>query len=583
VLDYLTKSKRPKTSAKREGVKPKPKQQIPPIPIARCLSKQHQSALQTGEREGNRDNMAASLARDLIGVFQHVPEIEFKYRGKIYRLDVDGDPQGLLVEYLSRCSPPLTEQDGDRIYRSALKDNPTPSIQDEEKLVNCLKSWVKEHLDRSGGNADSHPQNHPPHFVSSIDRGLVRITYKTDEDGAKQESRESIGNHLQAIAYVDNPDRDGASILLEFKSLRGEVRRWTMARADLAVDTNAILGGLLSRGYTFHRKQKTLLLEYLQGLGTDIDRVYTITDTSGWVDRSFVMPHKTYGDPNLRFRDVDPSPEVMTKIVGTLSGWKNGVAARCADNSRAIFALGVSFAAPLLPVIDLESGGFHFVGATSIGKTTLLSIAASVTGVKDLPHWRTTTNGLESTATAFNHQCLPLDEIGQADPRDVGNIAYMLANGQGKARMKRDLSNRKGKTWRLMVLSSGEIGLGNYMKQANLTQKGGQEVRLPDIPAMPKNSKYGVFETIHEAENPVQFVSALDAAIAEHRGVAMDEFLSRLVKDAAEPSFAGTISKQVYLIAAKLTQGTRDTAIARVAKRFALVQVALVVRQRNFA
>ena len=407
-------------------------------------------------------------------------------------------------------------------------------------------------------------------FTSSIEDGLEKVT-----NTVSSTSSEYIGNHLAAIACINNPDQDGSALLLEFTTFKGDVHRWTMLRAFLAGDANAIVEGLLSRGYAFKREHKGLLLDYLYGLGKHISETYTVTDSSGWVGKSFVLPHKTYGDENLKFRNVDPSPEAITELVGTLEGWKDNVAARCVGNSRLILGLGTSFAAPLLPIVEIESGGFHLVGGTSQGKTIVLSVAASVTGVKDIPHWRTTTNGLESTATAFNHLCLPLDEIGQADPKDVGNIAYMLANGQGKARMKKDLTNRKGKTWRLMVLSSGEVGLGNYMKQANITQKGGQEVRLPDVPAVPEGSKYGCFETIHGADTGVQFASALEAAVKAYRGTALDAFLSRLVIDAADPSFVGNLTKQVHLVAAKLSEGTIDSAIGRVAKRFALVQVVL--------
>jgi putative DNA primase/helicase len=413
------------------------------------------------------------------------------------------------------------------------------------------------------------------HFTSSIEDGLAKVTNM---------SKEYIGNHLTAIACIDNPDGDGAALLLEFKTFKGDIRRWTMLRAFLAGDASSIVEGLFSRGYVFKREQRGLLLDYLYGLGANITETYTVTDSSGWVGKSFVLPHRTHGDRNLKFRNVEPSPEAITEIAGTLEGWKSNVAARCTGNSRLILGLGTSFAAPLLPIANIESGGFHLVGETSNGKTIVLSIAASVTGVKDIPHWRTTTNGLESTATAFNHLCLPLDEIAQADAKDVGNIAYMLANGQGKARMKKDLTNRKGKTWQLMVLSSGEVSLGSYMAQAGITQKGGQEVRLPDVPAVPQGSKYGCFETIHELETDrsasavelgARFASALEAAVKEHHGTALDAFLSRLVIDAADPTFAGNLSKQVHLIAAKLAEGTVDSAIGRIAKRFALVQVAL--------
>jgi putative DNA primase/helicase len=408
--------------------------------------------------------------------------------------------------------------------------------------------------------------NKNSYFTSSIEDGLEKVT---------NTSSEYIGNHLAAIATINNPDKDGGALLLEFTTFKGEVRRWTMLRAYLAGDANAIVEGLLSRDYSFKREQKGLLIDYLYGLGKHIPETYTVTDSSGWVGKSFVLPHKTYGDESLKFRNVDPSPEAITELKGTLQGWKDTVAARCGGNSRLILGLGNSFAAPLLPIINIESGGFHLLGDTSQGKTIILSVAASVTGIKDIPHWRTTTNGLESTATAFNHLCLPLDEIGQADPKDVGNIAYMLANGQGKARMKKDLSNRKPKTWQLMVLSSGEFGLGSYMKQANITLKGGQEVRLPDVPAVPEGSIYGCFETIHGADSSAQFALALEAAVKEHHGTALDAFLSRLVIDAADPAFVVNLVKQVHLVAAKLAEGTVDSAIGRVAKRFALVQVVL--------
>lgn len=483
-------------------------------------------------------------------------------------LAFDRDDSPLTVKKVEAAKKRFCEQIEDRVAGvTQLKWSGHKGI-DDFIAAKGVKALDKAYVKRS---KLARPVAKHCHFTSSIEDGLVKVM---------NISSECIGNHLTAIACIDNLDRDGAALLLEFQTFKGEVRRWTMLRAFLAGDANSIIEGLLSRGYSFKREHKGLLLDYLYGLGKHLSQTYTVTDSSGWVAKSFVLPHQTYGDKNLKFRNVDPNPEAITEIAGTLEGWKDAVAARCARNSRLILALGSSFAAPLLPIVEIESGGFHLVGPTSQGKTTILSVAASVTGVKDIPHWRTTTNGLESTATAFNHLCLPLDEIGQAEPRDVGNIAYMLANGQGKSRMKKDLTNRKVKIWRLMVLSSGEVGLGNYMAQANITQKGGQEVRLPDVPAIPSGSKYGCFETIHGADTAVQFISALDAAVKAQHGMALDAFLSRIVVECHDPKFAGNLSKQVHLIAAKLAEGMIDSAIGRVAKRFALVQVALGVAHK---
>ncbi len=244
------------------------------------------------------------------------------------------------------------------------------------------------------------------------------MSFEKDKKGRLIESEEWIGNHLNAIAYVNNLDRDGAALHLEFKTIEGDLRYWTMLRANLAGDGSAIVAGLLSRSYAFKRKKKSSLLDHIHSLGSEVKQTYVVTDSSGWVKKSFVLPHKTHGDENLKFRDVEASPDVMTEIVGSLDGWIHTVASGCAGNSRLILALGASFAAPLLHILGIESDGFHIVGPTSTGKTTILNIAASAIGLKDIPHWRTTTNGLESIATAFNHLCLVLDEIGQADPRD---------------------------------------------------------------------------------------------------------------------------------------------------------------------
>jgi uncharacterized protein (DUF927 family) len=86
----------------------------------------------------------------------------------------------------------------------------------------------------------------------------------------------------------------------------------------------------------------------------------------------------------------------LTEIKGTLDGWKSEVAAKCAGNSRLLFSLGTAFASPLLPLAQIESGGFHLVGTTSIGKTTALNLAASVAGLKTIPSWRSTSNALET-------------------------------------------------------------------------------------------------------------------------------------------------------------------------------------------
>ncbi len=46
-------------------------------------------------------------------------------------------------------------------------------------------------------------------------------------------------------------------------------------------------------------------------------------------------------------------------------------------------------------------------------------------------------------AESHNHGTLFLDELAQVDPREAAEAAYLIANGQGKGRMTRDLGARK--------------------------------------------------------------------------------------------------------------------------------------------
>ena len=119
------------------------KNDLPPISIERCLSKSHRENL-GGVGEGCRDNTAIAIARDLIGVAAIVPDLEFDYRGRNYRVDVEGDPDRVFRSFCQKCNPPLADGDIDRIWKSASSYAPAPAINDLDALKNCLRRWAKE-------------------------------------------------------------------------------------------------------------------------------------------------------------------------------------------------------------------------------------------------------------------------------------------------------------------------------------------------------------------------------------------------------------------------------------------------------
>jgi len=103
-------------------------------------------------------------------------------------------------------------------------------------------------------------------------------------------------------------------------------------------------------------------------------------------------------------------------------GKPSNVASYCAGNRNLVFGLSVAFAAPTLELLGEASGGFHFHGYSSKGKTKILAVSASVFGFPMMT-WRTTDNALENTAERHNSVLLALDELSQIDPRKAVDTA----------------------------------------------------------------------------------------------------------------------------------------------------------------
>jgi putative DNA primase/helicase len=445
----------------------------------------------------------------------------------------------------------------------------SPSQYQEIFTNQFVKAQLIELFDTELLRADGKPR-----FTTNWEAGLNWEMLELTSKGDLKRVHKYIGNHIQAIAYVENPEGGGTGVLLEFQTRRKLARRLLIPYVSLVGDGLEALRLLTDKGYAYIRQQKNLLLDYLFSLGEEVERVYTIADKTGWVNGSFLTPAKTYGDPDLRFREPEPDNS-MTEIKGTLDGWKSEVAAKCGGNSRLIFGLGTAFAAALLEPAQIESGGFHLAGITSKGKTTTLSVVASVAGLKSIPNWLSTANALEGTAAEFNHGLLPLDEIGQAmDAGVVGASAYMLGNGRGKTRMTKKLTNSPPKTWQLLFLSTGELTMAEYFKRDKISIKGGQEARMPSIPA-DAGKGYGVFEDIHDYKDAMEFVTALETSVRQQQGTALDAYLTQLVEGRKVEGFDKELRERVHLVAGKLSERFNDTAIGRVAVRFALVQVGL--------
>ena len=180
----------------------------------------------------------------------------------------------------------------------------------------------------------------------------------------------------------------------------------------------------------------------------------------------------------------------------------------------------------------------------------------------------TTSNGLESVAVSHCDALLCLDEMGQVDPREAGEIAYMLSNGTGKSRARKDGLARRSLEWRLLFLSTGEITLGAKMLEQGRKVKAGQEVRLVDVPA-DSGRGLGIFEEIHSFESADVFARHFYDATDRLYGSPIRAFLDRVVPDYND--IADVIRKaREEFISQHVPQGASGQ-VQSVAGRFALI------------
>jgi putative DNA primase/helicase len=382
-----------------------------------------------------------------------------------------------------------------------------------------------------------------------------------------------ICSRLDVTAFTRDDNNHNHGCLLEFKDIDGCQHTWAMPMELLAGDGTRYREELLSMGLRIAPggKARQLLTMYIQS-SKPLARARCVTQT-GWHKNCFTFPDRTIGSMGFERLILQASSTHFQDyaIAGTLDGWKHSVSVHCVGNSRLVFSISIAFASPLVNLLGVENGGFHFRGASSTGKTTALAVAASVWGGKEyIQRWRATTNGIEALAAGHNDALLCLDELSQVDPSSAGEIAYMLANGAGKTRSDQNGRYRKKATWRLIFLSTGETSLADHMIEAGKKAKAGQEVRIIDVPA--DTHKHGIFEDLHERLNGAAFSQDLMQACAANYGVAARTFIESLVEKIEE--VIPLIRKVMDEFLLACTPQDSNGQVHRVAKRFAIVAAA---------
>jgi putative DNA primase/helicase len=432
---------------------------------------------------------------------------------------------------------------------------------------------VKRCIDAATAPVNEGREQNAPAVIKDdcIPKGFIvseRGVFYEEDDGTPH----WICSTLHVRALVRDRASENWGRLLEWEDADGHPHVWAMPMEMLRSDGADMRGELARLGLDIApgNKARNKLTEYVTTAKPKA-RGRCVTRT-GWHAGAFVFPDRTIGESKERV--IFQAEAVMRAYsqAGTLDDWKQNVARLCSGNSRLLLAVSTAFAGMMLGHSGQESGGLNIVGNSSTGKTTALRAACSVFGPPEyMQRWRATSNGLEGLAALHNDTLLVLDELAQVDPREAGEIAYMLANGSGKARAGRTGAARARQTWRLLFLTAGEIGLAQHMQAGGKTAKAGQEVRLVEIPA-DAGAGFGLFENLHGMAGGAELSSTVNDACTRSYGTPAIEFLTAMT---AEPDVIEQWLKTqtAEFVAANLPADATGQA-HRVCQRLALIGLA---------
>lgn len=399
--------------------------------------------------------------------------------------------------------------------------------------------------------------------------GLYKL--ETKPDGDMNEVR--IGPPLSVKGMTRDSEGNEWGLMLEWADPDGKRHTWPMPIELLFRQGADWYSSLDSGGWFGNPVARKKLVDFLSAV-RPARRIRCVPrtgwDNTGGNNAAYILPDAVYGNTsgeNVVLQSAHHGD--LYRTAGTLDGWKE-IAALSIGNSRLSFALCAAFAGPLLRLAGLEGGGFSFEGGSSSGKTTALQIAASVWGGPEhVRSWRATDNGLENIAVLHNDNVLILDEVGQVNGKILAECAYMLANGQGKGRSSREGHLRKSHSWRLLFLSSGELGLADKLAENGLKSRGGQEVRFVGLPV-----DASMLTELHGFPHAGAVVNRLKELTALHYGHAGRAFLHKLTEPDAMTTVLSELQPALANTLNRLVLAGADGQVRRVAQRFALCGVA---------
>jgi len=374
------------------------------------------------------------------------------------------------------------------------------------------------------------------------------------------------------ISRGDNGTKD-YGLLVEWKNLDGIcIRKLIPRRRIMNEKSNFVKELLLDTGLVISSRKGVWepIISYL--IQARPKQRYKSLAQAGWLNNSFVTPSWCVSNGAEKVIYSGNKSNEFLSTSGTVSSWQKEVGSLCINNPILAFTVCVGLSAPLLHWLNWPSSGVHLFGKSKISKTTILILAASLySGTNFYYTWRATENGLEATAVEHNDLLLCLDELHQAPPEVVDQSIYTLANGLSKMRSNKTITQDDIKNWRLLYLSTGEMGLEEKLAPIQKGVKAGQEIRFLEVPVQ---RKYGAYDELYCHKTMNDFSDSIWKAVKENHGTVMPKWIEYL---SSIDDLLGLLAYRVHELRDKWQiskDNNHGSQVLEAAKRFALFGVA---------
>lgn len=336
--------------------------------------------------------------------------------------------------------------------------------------------------------------------------------------------------------------------------VRIDKREITVPSIDVSREADVSVW-LNDHGVRHDSRKKSLLSLYFSMADASSIRAYT---RNGWQkDGAFVIGERIIRGEGRVLKTQANLTAFDSQ--GSFEEWRDIVLPLAAQKPGWLLGILVGLSSPLLKPLGLATGyGFNLHGPSSTGKTIALQAAAGVWGRPDaqgcLKSFNTTVNAIEGLAEGHSHIGLALDEMKKADPRVIRESIYMLANGQGKERMKSNAEMQRHRFWQVNTFVSSEKTVEDLFDASDETQAAGQVIRFIDIDGS---------ELLPDL--PWDQVREFETALLTYYGTVGPEFIRRIMDD--------NLTERHRAALQALYNG-EDGRIQRAASGFALLSVA---------